>query len=89
MLPPGECGLVVPPRSPNLLAEAMVELIKDPERRQVMGRRARYRAETDFREETYVERHLNLIRSMGSSSAEPHSAETKPKEKLDLRGLPH
>jgi glycosyltransferase involved in cell wall biosynthesis len=88
MLPPGECGLVVPPRSPNLLADAIVELIKDTERRQAMGRRARYRAETDFREETYVERHLNLIRSIGPLSAAPHSAEMNPEEKLDVPGLP-
>lgn len=88
MLPPGECGLVVPPRSPNLLADAIVELIKDPKRRQAMGRRARYRSETDFREETYVERHLNLIRSIESLSAAPRSAEMNPEEKLDVPGLP-
>jgi glycosyltransferase involved in cell wall biosynthesis len=64
MLPDGECGFVVPQRSPDLLAAAMAELINDPERRLAMGRQARYRAETDFREETYVERHLQLIRSL-------------------------
>jgi len=64
MLPAGECGFVVPPRSPRLLAAAMAELIKDPKRRLAMGRRARYRAQTDYREEVYVERHLQLIRSI-------------------------
>ena len=68
MLPPGECGFVVPPGSPDLLAAAMADLIKDPERRLAMGRRARYRAETDFREETYVERHLQVIRSLSATS---------------------
>jgi glycosyltransferase involved in cell wall biosynthesis len=63
-LPTGECGFVVPQRSPDALAAAITKLIKDPECRLAMGRRARYRAETDFREETYVERHLQLIRSI-------------------------
>ena len=70
MLPTGECGFVVPPRSPRLLAAAMAELIKDPKRRLAMGRRARYRAQTDYREEIYVERHLQLIRSIQPQSAE-------------------
>jgi glycosyltransferase involved in cell wall biosynthesis len=74
MLPTGECGFVVPPRSPGLLAAAMAEMIKDPERRLAMGRRARLRAETDFREETYVERHLQLIRSLQPRTAESRNA---------------
>jgi glycosyltransferase involved in cell wall biosynthesis len=76
ILPPGECGFVVPPRSPELLARAMAELIKDPERRRAMGRRARYRAETDFREDAYVERHLQLIRSIQLRAAEGHNAQS-------------
>lgn len=61
-LPPGECGLVVPYRSPDKLAAAIAELISDPERLRAMGRRGRYRAEVDFGEDKYLERHLQLIR---------------------------
>jgi glycosyltransferase involved in cell wall biosynthesis len=61
-LPPGECGLVVPSRSPHKLAAAIAELINDPERLRAMGQRGRYRAEIDFGEDKYIERHLQLIR---------------------------
>lgn len=67
MLPSGECGLVVPARAPSKLAAAMAEIIQDPERYRAMGRRARHRAETDFREDTYVQRHLDLIRRVEDS----------------------
>jgi glycosyltransferase involved in cell wall biosynthesis len=82
ILPPGECGFVVPPHSPDLLAAAMVDLIKDPERRLAMARRARYRAETDFQERAYVERHLQVIRSIQPQTTECHGAQTKSASKL-------
>jgi glycosyltransferase involved in cell wall biosynthesis len=72
MLPPGECGLVVPAHAPSQLAAAMAEIIQDPDRYRAMGRRARHRAETDFREDTYVRRHLDLIRLVeDSQGAQP------------------
>jgi glycosyltransferase involved in cell wall biosynthesis len=89
MLPAEECGFVVPPRSPGLLAAAMAEMMKDPERRQAMGRRARYRAETDFREDTYVERHLQLIRSIQPQAAEGHDTRTNLKGKTEFQALPN
>lgn len=61
-LPPGECGLVVPPGSPEKLAAAMEELVRDPERRKGMGRRGRERAEKDFSSRVYAEKHCRLIR---------------------------
>jgi glycosyltransferase involved in cell wall biosynthesis len=42
------CGLVVPPRSPELLVEALRFLLEDPERRRRMGHAARDRAGTAF-----------------------------------------
>ena len=60
-LPPGECGLVVPPRSPSVLAEAMAELVNDPKRCSEMGLRGRRRAETDFTVQRYLDAHLKLI----------------------------
>ena len=44
----GETGMLVPPRDPDALAAAMVELLTDPARRQAMGRAARARAEAVF-----------------------------------------
>lgn len=38
---PGETGLVVPQESPRAMAEAVVELLRNPERREAMGRAAR------------------------------------------------
>ena len=60
-LPQGECGLVVPPRSPSVLAEAMAELVNDPKRCSEMGLRGRRRAETDFTVQRYLDAHLKLI----------------------------
>ncbi|WP_027715180.1 glycosyltransferase family 4 protein [Desulfuromonas sp. TF] len=64
ILPPGECGLVVPPGSPEKLATAMEELVRDHERRQVMGMCGRSRAEADFSVNAYLERHCQLIRTV-------------------------
>jgi glycosyltransferase involved in cell wall biosynthesis len=65
ILPPGECGLVVPPRSPDRLATAMAEMIRNVNVCKKMGARARHRAETDFREDKYVKRHIELIKRIG------------------------
>jgi glycosyltransferase involved in cell wall biosynthesis len=89
MLPAGECGFVVPARSTGSLAAAMAEMMKDPARRQAMGRRARYRAVVDFQEETYVERHLQLIRSIQPQAAEGHNAQANPAGNTGLQGLPN
>ena len=44
----GETGLLVPPRDPEALASAIVELLSDPARRVAMGRAARTRVEKVF-----------------------------------------
>lgn len=61
LLPPGECGLVVPARSPERLAAAMEELVHDADKRKAMGRRGRERAATDFNVESYTQEHCRLI----------------------------
>ena len=44
----GENGLLVPPREPRALADAILELVDDPARRAAMGVEGRRRAETEF-----------------------------------------
>jgi glycosyltransferase involved in cell wall biosynthesis len=61
ILPPGECGLVVPAASPKDLAAAIEQLVGDPERRKTMGERGRYRTERDFSINSYIEEHCRLI----------------------------
>ncbi len=43
-----ECGLLVPARSPEVLAARVSELLRDTGRREAMGRAARHRAATVF-----------------------------------------
>lgn len=61
MLPPNECGLVVPNRSPKELGEAMALLLQNPELCKRLGRQARYWAEAKFGEEAYLESHLKIL----------------------------
>lgn len=69
VLPPGECGVVVPSRSPDRLAIAMAELINDPQHRRAMGLQGRQRAEIDFGEDKYVDSHLQLIQEVETGAA--------------------
>ena len=72
MLPPGECGLVIPAGSPEKMAAAMEELVGDPEKRKRMGRRGRERAEVDFNVTTYAQQHCRLIQNVqGGRKASP------------------
>jgi glycosyltransferase involved in cell wall biosynthesis len=50
----GETGLLVPPRSPRALADAIEALIRDPELRNRMGDRGRLRCEANFSIGTHV-----------------------------------
>lgn len=67
-LPPGECGLVVPPGAPEKLAAAMEELVGNPARRQCMGNRGKDRVATDFSVHNYIEKHYRLIRTVQETS---------------------
>lgn len=49
-------GLVVPPRDPQALAEAIRSLLEDPQRRAEMGRAARARVEAEFTLERMIAR---------------------------------
>jgi len=52
----GVTGLVVPPRDPRALAEAIWSLLDAPQRRAAMGRAARARVEAEFTRERMIAR---------------------------------
>lgn len=51
----GEAGVIVPPRSPKDLAEAIIALLKDEKTRDEIGRKARERAEKLFSYQRFIE----------------------------------
>ncbi len=56
----GETGLVVPPRDPQALADAIRTCLADPAARARMGERGRRRVEDEFRVERMVERVIGV-----------------------------
>lgn len=52
----GECGVLVPPERPELLAEAVIALAEHPDRRAELGRMGRRRAEERFGVGQMIER---------------------------------
>lgn len=69
----GETGLLVPPGSPEALAQAVIELAKDPERRERMGEAGRRRAE-EFSLQVMEGRILDLYRELLTAKGSPCSA---------------
>jgi glycosyltransferase involved in cell wall biosynthesis len=74
----GETGLLVAPRDPRALAEAMKALLTDRDRAAALGRAAREHVETHFSLDTMVRRHEDLYERLlagnvpSSRSAAPH-----------------
>lgn len=64
----GVSGLVVPPREPEALAEAIARLADDPELRARLGRAARARVETAFHIEGTIRKMRELLESLQSST---------------------
>jgi glycosyltransferase involved in cell wall biosynthesis len=58
----GVSGLIVPPRAPDRLADAILTLLKDPDRARAMGEQARRRAREHFTVDTMVRRMEQLYR---------------------------
>ncbi|MDR0234258.1 MAG: glycosyltransferase family 4 protein [Zoogloeaceae bacterium] len=61
---PGVTGLLVPPRDAEALADAMEQLLNDPERLQAMGKAGRELAEREFDVRGVVDRHLEIYRKL-------------------------
>jgi glycosyltransferase involved in cell wall biosynthesis len=56
----GETGMLVPPRDPTAMADALVALLADPARRTAMGRAGRARAEAVFD----IRRHVQAMEAL-------------------------
>jgi rhamnosyl/mannosyltransferase len=72
----GETGLVVPPRDPRALADAIRACLADPAARQRMGERGRQRVEDEFRVERMVERVVGVYED--ALRAKPGGARAMP-----------
>jgi glycosyltransferase involved in cell wall biosynthesis len=66
----GETGLLVPPRNPEALAQAVATLLDDPQRGTAMGERARELRRTEFDLAVTVERFERLYEEL--AAAHPH-----------------
>jgi glycosyltransferase involved in cell wall biosynthesis len=62
----GHNGLLVPPRDAAALADALRQLLADPERRRAMGAQGRRRAQREFSVETVIQKTLALYSETGS-----------------------
>ena len=61
---PGVTGLLVPPRDPIALADAIERLLRDKELRHAMGRAGRRLAEREFSIEKVVKAHLDVYNAL-------------------------
>lgn len=83
----GDTGLVVPPRDPDAMALACVELLRDDERRRTLGARARQRALQNFTVDlaigTFDEIYASLARGRRLLATYPDGADSGP-ETLEM-----
>ena len=55
-----ETGVIVPPHQPEMLAAALEDLVKHPEKRQAMGKAAQERALHEYSVDAWMKKHLAL-----------------------------
>lgn len=67
----GETGLLVPPKNPEALAQAMLRVLENPARAKAMARAGRKRVETHFSLATKIERTEALYRRLLAEHAGP------------------
>jgi glycosyltransferase involved in cell wall biosynthesis len=60
--------VVVPPHHPEELAAALEELLKNPEKRQAMGKAAQQRALREYSVDAWMKKHVALYQDMLASS---------------------
>jgi glycosyltransferase involved in cell wall biosynthesis len=63
-----ETGVVVPPHNPEMLADALEDLLKNPKKREAMGQAAYRRAMDEYSVEAWMKKHLALYREVLASN---------------------
>ena len=76
----GTNGLLVPPKNPVALADAIDRLLKDAPLRAEMGRRGREIAVNEFSEEKVIQQTLALYHRLLNSAAAPMGADSPVRE---------
>jgi glycosyltransferase involved in cell wall biosynthesis len=76
----GTNGLLVPPKNPAALADAIALLLNDAPLRAAMGRRGREIAVNEFSEEQVIEQTLALYGQLLSAGAAPMNADSPVRE---------
>jgi glycosyltransferase involved in cell wall biosynthesis len=76
----GTNGLLVPPKDPAALADAIATLLNDATLRAEMGRRGREIAVNEFSEEKVIQQTLALYRQLLSTGAAPLNADNPVRE---------
>jgi len=61
---PGKSGLLVPKQDPDALADAIIQLLADPEKAKAMGRRGRELVETKYNWKTIVRQVLDIYKEV-------------------------
>jgi glycosyltransferase involved in cell wall biosynthesis len=70
----GITGLTVPPRDPAALAEALEDLLSNPEKRAAFGRAARHRANTEFDAGVMARRTLEVYGAISGAKQQLRAA---------------
>lgn len=73
----GVTGLVVPPRQPAQLGQALLSLVLDALRRQEMGRSGRLRVEQTFSMSACIDQYVKMYESFPSARASGKDRETR------------
>jgi len=68
-----ETGGVVPPHRPELLADAIEDLLQNPKKREAMGQAAYRRAMDEYSVDAWMKKHLALYREVLSSNGNGHA----------------
>lgn len=77
LIEPERTGLLVPPQDPQALAEKIVWLLGEPQRREVLGQAARQRAEADFDIRAVVKRFEAIYDELLEQKRARGSAQTR------------
>jgi glycosyltransferase involved in cell wall biosynthesis len=65
----GVSGFLVPPQAETLLAERIIELLQNPEKRRTMGEKGRILVQTKFAQDRILEQYYDFYRNLGGVPA--------------------